>query len=186
MDLITQVQTFVSENTAVSLIIIALLAVILGLIIVVINQNRKYQVAVAPKYGFLGKPLYSFLAFAVITGGLGFALVATNQNAGVDDALAGVTVTVTIDASVINPTTKNYQFRVTPVANGTQWGPYTYDAYWVFTNSDGTITTEVETQLSRNNIGGVIRKLPSGINKAKVNVFVEDRNLSKEIEISVP
>ncbi len=186
MDIVTQIQTFVSENTLASVVIGLLLAVILGLIVVVINQNRKYQVATAPKYGFLGKPIYSFFAFAFIVGGLGFALIANNQEGSPDDALAGITLTVSIDAAVINPTTKDYQFRVTPVANDVQWGPYSYDAYWTFTNADGTITTSVETGLTRNNIGGIIRKLPSGINKIKVNVFVEDRNLVKEIEVTVP
>ncbi len=181
-----EITTFVQENPAVSLIIAALVLVIIGLIILAIYQNRRYQEAIAPRFGFLGRPLYSFLAFAVLAGSLGFTILLGNQNASVDDALAGIQVSVAIDASVINPSSRNYQFRITPTANGLEWGPYSYDAYWTFNNADGTTTTALENALTRDNIGGVIKKLPSGINTIKVNVFVEDKNATAEIQVSVP
>jgi uncharacterized integral membrane protein len=180
-----EIITFVQQNTVVTLIIGILLVTVLILVVALINQNQKYKEAIAPKFGFMGKPLYSFLMFAVLAGGISFAFFAT-QDGTIDDALADLRVSVEIDASVINPSTKSYQFRVTPSANGTVWGPYTYDAYWSFENADGTKTTAVENGLSIDSVGGVIKKLPSGVNKVKVNVFVEDKNVIDEIEVTVP
>lgn len=181
-----EILTFIQENTIISAIILILLLTVLILIVALVQQNRRYQEATTPKFGFLGKPLYTFFAFALFAGGIGFAWFVSNQGGTIGDSLAGDRITVQIDAAVINPSTRNYQFRVTPTANGTLWGPYTYDAYWNFENADGTTSTALENGLTKDNIGGVVKKLPSGVNKIKVNVFVEDKNVTDEIEVTVP
>jgi hypothetical protein len=181
-----EILTFVQENSVISVIILILLLTVLILVVALIQQNKRYQQAIAPKFGFMGKPLYSFLAFALFAGGISFALFVSNQDGTIGDSLAGNRITVEIDAAVINPSTRSYQFRVTPTASGTEWGPYTYDVYWNFENADGTTTTALENGLTKDNIGGVVKKLPSGVNKIKVNVFVEDKNVTDEIEVTVP
>lgn len=184
-DIVTQIQSYIVENTLSSIIIAVLLGVIVALIIFSMRLNKKYQNAITPKYGFLGKPLYSMFAFALVSGGLVFAMYTSNRDATPDDALAGIEFRVEIQSFELNAENKEYALNILPYANNELWGSFSYDVYWTFINPDKTITTVVETNLNKGDLGGVTKRMQLGKTLVKVNAFVENKNVSTEIELDI-
>lgn len=146
-------------------------------------QIRKLQEAARPRYGFLGKPLMSFMAFAFVVGG--GALIALNGPTGPQGTSATNELEIRIETEVVAKAEGlvTVKFNAIPVLNGRDWadGYETYDVYWYVAGE--TDFTRVEVKLSEQNPGGFTFQLASGTYSIKVEALGTDTDASKIVEL---
>jgi hypothetical protein len=116
--------------------ILFILVILVGMIAIIVWQQmriKKMRVSETPKYGFLGKPLYSVLALAVLAGGVGLTWYNLTHGTEQVTVQAGETVEVEIVYNCNNTETgKQLLLNAVPNYKGADWGgqsTYSFDVF---------------------------------------------------------
>lgn len=163
----------------------------LGLLFVTVRQQRKInqlQEQLRPKYGFLGKPLYSVVALLVLVGGFGFTVIGNQNTPSVDDVSATNQIRATVDYEVIEVQGNSYlvRFNAIPYVNNQPWGiqDQEFDIFWELTGPSSF--SNVELALSANSNGGFTMQVPGGSYQIKLDVFSDDNSAQALVSIEIP
>lgn len=169
------------------------------MVVLLIHQQRtisKLEDRLKPKYGFLGKPLYSIFGVMVLVGGFAVTYYASGNIAPVQ-TLADKNLEVRMQFQIGQKTegTTPVHFSLTPIVDSSEWGTiedeYVFDAFWTITSfvpaqDDSFKITQPEISLTRQLPGGFTKKLASGTYKIKVVLVFDDRNWTEEKTLLVP
>lgn len=185
-------QLTTSANLPWVLIITFVGMAMMTMVVLLIHQQRTInhlEAKLRPKYGFLGKPLYSIFGVMVLIGGFAVSYYAGSNIAPVQ-TLADKNVQVIINTrlgSRENGLT-SVTFGMIPVVDNGQWGTvedeYVFDVFWTITGPQ-TIS-QPEISLTRLSPGGFVKRLPSGTYSVKVVLVFDDRNWTQESNLIVP
>ena len=177
--------TDISKYSAELLLVLIVIVVLLTLVI--IGQRRHITDLTTPRYGFLGKPLLAMMLIAFTFGGFGFFYVQTNNTNTIPVSNANTEVTLQINSIKLNSIDNSYQFNLVPQVNGVIWGgdnTYSFDVYWTISNK-AISSTNIETNLSLSNKGGIKKILYPGTNTIKATVFTMGKSYTKIIIINI-
>jgi hypothetical protein len=109
------------------LVIFLLVATVIvaGVLIIVWQQVRIHRLhqAARPKYGFLGKPIYSFFLLALVAGGFWATYYAIQHPQGIT-VKADKNIELSIQTQVVSSTTETakVKFILLPTVDGELWG----------------------------------------------------------------
>jgi hypothetical protein len=179
-------------NTETLIVLGPVVAVMIIMIVYIVWQKRKIaklEYSLTPKYGFLGKPLYSTLAAFVMMSAFGLTFLATQQSGNVQDVSATKKIEILLQYKVVGPQPGGYlvEFVVIPQVNSVPWGVNGQESFDVFWNVKGPVEetkAELGRTISKPSKYSVI--LPVGNYEVKVSVFGTDKDNSKQINIRVP
>jgi hypothetical protein len=180
-------ELFTNPQYMVALLITGAILVVALVSFMVYQQLRinRLQEAARPRYGFLGKPLMSFMAFAFVAVGGGALFVLTSNTNGPQGTSATNQLEVRIETEVVSKAEGlvTVKFNAVPVLNGRDWadGYETYDVYWYV--SGETDFTRVEVKLSELNQGGFTYQLAAGTYLVKVEALGTDVSGEKIVEL---
>lgn len=151
--------------TAVFIVII-----IFGLVGVILFLARRIKVLSKVRYGFGGKPLYSFMIVLGIAIAIPMTLFASYRSVEmINYARAERDVIVEVDAEPINEDLYEASFLAFPTIDGTVWAGKKYTVTWQVT---GPVSfSQVEKDRSKENPSYITKELPSG--EYEVIVLVE-------------
>jgi hypothetical protein len=165
-------------------------AVILMLVVFLFLQRRKINTmeqAAKPKYGFLGKPLYSFMAMFMLASAIGIGFL-SSQGSGtnVTDVSANKKMEITITYKVERSTPAGLvvRFAAVPTINQQPWGASaaeTFDFFWKIKGIQNFSESELSRTLSAPS--GFTKTLPKGTYKITLDVFGENVKAQKELTI---
>lgn len=154
---------------------ILLLVIALGLVAVValaiiLAQYRHIRELTKPRYGFLGKPLYSLAVMVMMASSVGVVFYGS-QSLPPGREFVGSEIDANqffIDYSLISFDAEEYnvQLKGIPVVQGSEWGfrdSRELDIRWKIVNTETSEVTEIsESGLSATNQGGISVKLLRG------------------------
>jgi hypothetical protein len=181
-----------SNNSATLLVIIIFFIFLsLGLLSLVIRQRRQIkdlEEVTTPKYGFLGKPLLSMMALAVLAGGLGLTYFAS-QNVQDVTVRADKDLQIAINAEVQVRVNNDFsvKFFVIPSVEEQAWaGTFTdtFDVFWTVTGP--TTFSQIELGLTQSNQGGFVRTVPAGSYTVEVSVIYGSKTWKESKIINIP
>jgi len=185
-DFISQISS--AQTLSAVLFILVLVVGMLGIIIWQQLRIKKMKGPEQPKYGFLGKPLYSVLALAVLVGGVG--LTWYNLSHGTEQVTVQADESVKVDVTYEvkeTETGKQLLLNVIPTYKGIAWGgqsAYKFDAFWTIKSTSKT-WTEVEPELDINDVGGISIPVSSGSYTVDVDVVFEERVWTESITVTI-
>jgi hypothetical protein len=162
------------ENFFVLLAGIILVGVIIFLAFLTFRQHRQIVELQRPKYGFLGKPIYSLVAVLFVIGIVGIVFRPSAPDNGIDVS-QNYKIKLEIKQAVIDQddTLARVRFTMIPLVNGLTWG-YATDSFspeWTITNLvTGKVIEDREAKLSMANPGGLLVDLPLGSYSAEVKI----------------
>lgn len=175
------------------LLIIALGVVAVFALGIILVQYRHIRDLTKPRYGFLGKPLYSMAVVAFMLGSVGIVFYGS-ANLPSGGEFVGSEIDANkffIDYSLSSFDEESYEItlKAVPVVLGTEWGfrdESKVDIDWKLTNRETNETTQFnESGLTVSQQGGITLKLKRGENyliTAKSHFL--DRNWSTEIGVN--
>ncbi|MFQ5492817.1 MAG: hypothetical protein ACE5DX_01510 [Candidatus Dojkabacteria bacterium] len=129
-----------------------------------------------PKYGFLGKSLYSVIALAVMVGGLGlFSYSFTIQQDFEIQATKTVTAQITADITKRGDTESIVEFEALPFVNNSQYGGNgQFDIFWNILGPESFDYFEFERAIS--SPSGFSQILDNGAYEIKVLIVFEGKS----------
>lgn len=171
----TAAQLSSQNSTLIAVVVVNI--VIFGLLIAyILFQSRKInrlEEAAKPRYGFLGKPLFSLIALSLMIGSFSLTYVISK---GTPDYSVGdeTKVKLEIKAEIIEQIDgyTTARFQVVPTVEDLQWGGTDrnkFDAFWSVKGEENF--SEIESDISLASPGGFQRTLPSGIYEVRVDVI---------------
>lgn len=176
-----------SVDSTTLLVVLVLNVVLVGVLLAVITRQNKQiadlNEANRPKYGFLGKPLYSAMLMIVLVGGFGSTYFFSQSQ---DVSTSDTSDTLELQVTTSRQGSGELKLNVVPVVNGTPWGAASsrFDAFWTVTGDSGT-TSDFELSISKDKPGGIRFKLSSGVYQIRVDVVYEDQTWSKTISFTM-
>jgi len=189
MDISTFVSQFTVGNAFLIFAVGALTVFSLFLILTVTRQQRQLSQiqTTRGRYGFLGKPLYAAVVFALFVGGFGLTYFASQnvQNVAVK---ADSEVEITIQVKILGTTAEGTQVQISmvPKVDGVEWagdrGPE-FDAFWTATGP--TEFSQIELGLTKSNSGGFIKVLRPGSYNITVDIIVNGNRFNKTATIII-
>ncbi len=164
------------------------LSILIGMVILQRRKITQLQEAVRPKYGFLGKPLYSLMAIAILAGGFGFSVFTNQSNTDIVDTGATRAVKAIVYVETLEARGAEYlvSFKVTPVVNDKEWGIPTdeYDAFWKVTGPEEF--SEVELTLSLEEPSGFTKLIAPGNYEIVVDLFGTQDSAQTRVAVTIP
>lgn len=178
------------NNTTLIAIAVVNLVLVLGLVFYVFKQNHRIaelEIAAKPKYGFLGKPLFSMFAMLLLVGGFGVTYFASQSfpDSSVSDGTK-VDLELVIEPGALTTAGREVSFHVIPSIDGIRWGGakvYKFDAYWTITGVK--VYSEPDLDLTIDKTGGFKKVLPLGIYKVKVDVVYGGKTWTKTVDVNI-
>jgi len=168
------------------------LVLIMFLVVLVLNQQKRLNQLQKPRYGFLGKPLLGLAATTLMAAGLVGGLYLVNQrDLQPLDAKADKNVTVEVAYQVLldNRQTRKYQFSAIPKVDNIEYGEGNngnFNLFWSFVGeqvlSSGTQGLS-EISVNTANPSVVEVELKPGIYTVRVLVVFEGKNYIHSEEI---
>jgi hypothetical protein len=168
-----------TEVLAAAGVLLFIAIVVMGLMI--IRQRRQLNELQRPRYGFLGKPLYSFAAMLIIVGGFGVTFYSVFQNQGGTQVSADKNILVRIEykqVSIIGNTGR-YKFNFIPNVDNVDWGKdkELFEVAWKITNlATNEVKIATESNLSNIKPGGLVYDLPRGRYKVEALTTYQNKN----------
>lgn len=166
-----------TENSTLIAIVFVNAVLFGGLIAYILYQGRKInrlEEAAKPKYGFLGKPIFSLVALFLMIGSFGVTYLVSRN---VPDYSVGdeYKVELEIKATEIerDDGLVTAKFQVIPTVDGLEWGGSErnkFDAFWSVKGVEESFS-EYESGLTINNPGGFEHTLPEGSYEVRVDVL---------------
>jgi hypothetical protein len=189
MDINTFFSQFAVGNAFLIFAVGALTVLSLFLILTVVRQKQQITTIQADRsrHGFLGKPLYAAVVFALFVGGFGLTYFAS-QNVQNVTVKADSEVEITIQVKILgaSSTGTQVQFNVVPMVDGVEWagvnGPE-FDAFW--TAIGPTEFSQIELSLTKSNAGGFIKVLRAGSYEITVDIIVNGNRFNKTATIII-
>lgn len=181
----------ISSQSTLIIVLVVNIALILGLLYYIVRQNRhidQLEAAMKPKYGFLGKPLFSFFAVLMMVGGFA-AIYAVSEN--ISDVSVGgndqVEIQIEVKPGKEVSGGREVSFKVIPSINGVEWGGESsgakFEAYWTV---DGPLTfSEFESKITFGKHGGFTKVLPHGNYHVVVNVSYLEQSYITSINVGI-
>lgn len=163
-EFLNQQFTFSINGLALAGILIFALISFISILSYINHLLRRIRSLETPKYGFLGKPLYTLVLMLVMVGGLGFFGYSFTQQQDFQISAKKV-ITSQIGAEVVSEqaSTVTVHFSATPYINGTAWGGNDTDSFDIYWNIRGPQAIDrFEVARTRVNPGGFNTTLPKG------------------------
>jgi hypothetical protein len=171
-------QVTLSVNSVVLIAAIVAVLLLIAIIIFLIVRNHKQQVAIRPKYGFLGKSLYAMLTVAVLAGGLVIGILSVTNENNVFQVQAKKTMSADIVLnSLLQQNGNTYvDFKVVPMVGGKTWGQQgdNFTIYWTFTGASGETYSYMETNKNSNSPSDLQEYFTSDSYHITVNIVFQD------------
>ena len=181
MDFINQEFTFTLSGLALTGVAVFGVISFIAILFYLSHLLGRIRTLEKPKYGFLGKSLYGFLAMMVMIAGLGFFSYSftTQEDFTIE---AKKTVTAEIKTSVISEDAAEavVEFKAIPYVEGAKWGDKfsEFEIYW---NIRGTESFDkFEFDRSTGNPSGFSEKIAKGIYEIKVVIVFEGKSYTFE------
>lgn len=149
-------------------------------------NDLEYQLK--PKYGFLGKPLLTFMAVALTVGGLTLSQYARDYSVSDNSKLS---IEIKYQS---RPSTEVGKYIVSlnaiPSLNNKPWGGKTnnyFDVYWsiLHAENDEVAFSDYERGIYEGSQGGIEAELAPGMYKVGVGVIFEGKESNKNTTIQV-
>ncbi|MBL8014953.1 MAG: hypothetical protein JNK26_02080 [Candidatus Doudnabacteria bacterium] len=177
------------NSTTLTIIVIANIFVFGTLIMLVLRQRNHIQQLeddLKPRYGFLGKPLFTSLAVALMLGSFGLTYL-IKQNSPDVSVTEEKRVEITIDYEVVADlgVKKDVKFKVIPKVDGKEWADdqtALFDAYWSFSGPE--VFSEFESKLNEKDPGGFRRVLAEGDYRIRIDIVYLGKTWSKEFNLN--
>ena len=154
-----------------------LLVVVIGLSLLALKQSQQLKELQKPKYGFLGKPLYSFVAILMMFGVVSASYIFTpidNTNQFVTYVLPASEIQFELEAEEVIADEPNigYRFNIVPVVDEIAWGGLNieFDVLWEVTREAELFHEYLETGINDRNPGGFELSFPRGSYSATATV----------------
>lgn len=155
--------TFTLTGTALLGVVLFFIVASLALVILIFSLIRKIQILQKPKYGFLGKPVFSVLALVgIATTMIYFSYSFSNQPDFQISANRTVNASIEYRQVGISGTKKLVEFRAVPVVDNREYGLSSdrFEILWRVNNVDGT--ERIEYERTKNNPSAVYIELDPG------------------------
>ncbi len=171
------------------LIGLASLAVIIALVIIILKQRRQIEQIEEqskPRFGFLGKPLYSALVVAIMVGGFAVTFYAQKQIKEFDVS-ADIKLTMQINfATSGTGESRNVEFTVVPIVDDVPWGKPgvgNFNVFWTISGEQEFY--EVEVGLNEAEAGGFSRAMRVGEYEVRVDIVYIGKNWTEYRDLLV-
>lgn len=130
-----------------------------------------------PRYGFLGKPVYSLLAVMIMVGGLGFFSYSFTQQQDFQ-IQAAKTVDLDVQTKVVLSDTQQsvVEFKAIPFVDNIAWGKSTdkFEIYWNIRGPENV--DKFEFDRSRENSSQFTESLDKGSYTLRIVVVYENKS----------
>lgn len=184
-------QNLAQDPTSMLVIFSPVLLVIGFLFFLLIRQRRQInqlQEAAKPRYGFLGKPVYTFMALAIMAGAFGITVYQTQLSSNLEEVGATKEIKVSIVYKIEESTPSGYKVAINaiPFVGQQEWGSGQdkFDVYW---RVEGPVNfTQLELDLNQNKTGGFDRVIPAGTYTVTVDVFSAGNSTQSVIRMQIP
>lgn len=168
---------------AIVLVNIAVFSVLVGIVLRQRNHISLLEDELKPRYGFLGKPIYSLMVVALMLGGFGVTfLVKQNvtDNSVSEEKMLEIKVTADVISTQDNAV--KVKFKAIPWVDGVEWGgdqtTNVFSFYWSITGPQDV--SEFESKISRTNPSGFELTLLPGAYDVRVDAVYLGKTWSKK------
>lgn len=176
MELFDKQVTLTISPFLIGLIAFAVILLI-GSSIYLIVRQRKLEKEAKPKYGFLGKALYSIMLVLFLGGAIVVGIMSINDKEVINiEAKKNLTADIISNVLIEEDRYVHVSLKTAPIVEGKTWGPIgsKFTMYWTLNNADGDNFTYIESDKSNEDVSGIQVYIPKGSYKITLNVIYED------------
>jgi hypothetical protein len=125
VEILTNEYTFTLKGYILLVVAIFLLTVVIAATYYIYNLNKKLNYVQAPKFGFLGKPLYQFVALAFLLGLFSISIVAISSGpVSIEDSMASQELGINFEYEILSIDQNEYELKIdiVPTISNINWG----------------------------------------------------------------